>query len=143
MTLPSVLSAKFYIVLSHNIINSHFPSTLDVTISLHFSNLTALPTDTHTCSSQITNYYMAKACKFIAGDHNYFVCLQQLHPLQRNFTYSHCREVFLHPQQSAGSSGGCLQETISAASSPRSGLQSGANTAPQPPSQGIGPELGT
>lgn len=151
MTLPPTLSAKFYLAFSHNIIiHCQFPSTLDVTISLHFSNLMGLPTNTHTYSPQITNCYMTKACKFIAEDHNCFVCLQHLLPLQRNFTHSLCGEVFLLPQQRASSSGGCRHGRPSLLPPPCGPdhrmwciAQTGASMAPTFLASGIGPELDT
>lgn len=142
MTLLPVLSAKFYLVLSHNtIVHCQFPSNLDVTISLHFSSLMVFLTDTF--SLQITNCCMTKAYKFIAGNLNCFVCLQHLLPRSEKFHSLSLRGTILPPWQLGRSSGGYYHGRPSLLPLPPwSGRQDGmyysnwANIVTHPPGQG-------
>ena len=114
MILQPVLSAKLYLILGCNIIlHCQFPSTLDVTISLHPSSWMIFPTDTHTCSR--CNFAVwSKLARLLQGDLHCFVCLQYLLPLLQNFPSSLFGELVLLPWQPASSSGGCPSwETIS------------------------------
>ena len=114
MILQPVLSAKLYLILGCNIIlHCQFPSTLDVTISLHSSSWMIFPTDTHTCSR--CNFAVwSKLARLLQGDLHCFVCLQYLLPLLQNFPSSLFGELVLLPRQPASSSGGCPSwETIS------------------------------